>query len=109
MCRSVFCSSTSTCGVFCVELTLLLLYFAASIPCAQTVEASPHGPWTVITIRHLFVKMNDAYVRFIAQSVLPLAASDFNWKLAGCTLDRKQCLYFRRLMVRVNHNSGAKT
>ena len=38
---SVF--STSTYGVSCVELPLFTLCFAASIPCAQTVETSPRG------------------------------------------------------------------
>ena len=43
----------STSGVSCVELPLFPLCFTASIPCAQTVEASPCGPWTVITFRLL--------------------------------------------------------
>ena len=65
----------STCDVSCVELQLLPLCFAASIPCVQTVDASPCGPWTVISFRHLFVKVNDVYVRFIAQSLPPFATS----------------------------------
>ena len=71
-----FCSSTSTCGVSCVEPPLRPLCFAASIPCAQTAEASPHGPWTVIIFRHLFVKVNDVYVRFIVQPLPSFAGSD---------------------------------
>ena len=56
-------------------LPLLILCFAACLPCAQTVEASPRGPWNVITLRHLFMKVNDAYVRFVAQSLPPFATS----------------------------------
>ena len=56
--------------------------FAESLPCAKTVEASPRSPWTVMTFRHLFVKVNDAYVRFLAQSLLPFAASNnFRWEV----------------------------
>ena len=62
ICRGLFCSSTDTCGVSSVELPFFreLLCFAASIPCAQTVEVSPRGPWTVVTLRHSI-----AYVCFI--------------------------------------------
>ena len=74
--------------------------FAANVPCAQTVEASPCGPWTVISFCHLFEKVSDAYVRFIAQPILPFAAfNNLAVKLACCTLDRKQCLYFKRLVA----------
>ena len=67
MCAVVlFCVSTSTWGVSCVELPFFLLCFAASIPCAQTVETSPCGPWAILNFCHLFVKVNDVYVRFIA-------------------------------------------
>ena len=41
--------STSTCGISCVELPLVPLCFAASIPWAQTVETFPCGPWAIIT------------------------------------------------------------
>ena len=101
LCRGFFCSSTSTCGVSCVELTLLSLCLAASVSRAQTFEASPpRGPWTVVTFHHLFVKVNNAYVRFIAKSLPPFAASNnFVGKFAGCTLYRKQCLDFRRLVA----------
>ena len=70
-----FCSSTNTCGVSCVELPLLPLCIAASIPCGQMVDTSPRGPWTVITIRHLFVKFNYVHVRFIA------ASNNFRWNV----------------------------
>ena len=75
MCRGFFCSSTSTCGALC-RIPLFPLCFAESIPCAPTVEVYPRGPWTVITFRHLFVKVNDGYVRFIVQSLPPFAASN---------------------------------
>ena len=32
--------------------------------------------WTVVTFRHLFVKVNNAYERFIAKSLSPFAASN---------------------------------
>ena len=54
MCRGFFWFSTSTCGVSCVELLLFPLCFAASIPCAQTVETSPCGPWAIITSCQLY-------------------------------------------------------
>ena len=73
----------------CVELSVLPLCFAAVVPCAQTVEASPRGPWTVVTFRHPFVKVKASYVWFIAQSLPPFAA--YNMKLVGCTLDKKKC------------------
>ena len=58
------------------------LCFATSIPCAQTVEASPCVPWAVITYCQLFVKVN-VYVWFIAQSLLPFAASNnFIWEVS---------------------------
>ena len=88
--RDLFFSSTSTCDVYCVELPLLPLCFAASITCARTVVASTRGPRTVIIFRHLFVKVNYAYVRFIAKLLPTFGAST---KLADCTLDGKQCLY----------------
>ena len=100
MCRGFFGSSTRTCGVSCVKLPLLSLCLVASVPRAQTVETFPRGPWTVVTFRHLFVKVNNAYVRFIAKSLPPFAASNnFAGKFAGCTLYRKQCLDLRRLVA----------
>ena len=96
VCRGFFCFSTSTYGVSCVELPLFHVCFAASISCAQTVETSPCGPWAIITFCQLFMKVNDVYVRFIAQSLPPFAASNnFSWEV--CRLYRKQCLDFRRL------------
>ena len=87
------CFSTSTCGVSCVELPLFPLCFAASIPCAQTVEISVCGLWAVITFCQLFVKINYVYVRFIAQSFPPFAdLITLAGKLSGCTLDRNQCI-----------------
>ena len=59
---SFFLLCHNTCGVSCVELSLIPLFLSASIPCAETGDASPRGPWTVITFRHLVVKVNDAYV-----------------------------------------------
>ena len=57
---------------------------AASVPRSQIVEKFPRGPWTVVTVRHLFVKVNNAYVRFIAKSLTPFAASnDFFWEVCG--------------------------
>ena len=41
----------------------------------QTVDTSVCGPWDIITFCQLFVKINDVYVRFIAQSLPPFAAS----------------------------------
>ena len=67
MCRGFFYFSTSSCGVSYVELPLFHLCFAASISCAQTVETSPCGPWAIITSCQLVGKVNDDYVRFIAQ------------------------------------------
>ena len=65
-----------------------------------TVEASPHGPWTVVTFRHLFVKVNDAYMWFIAQShPHSLHLITFAGKFAECTIDRKQCLDFRQFVA----------
>ena len=61
----------------------------------QTVETSLSGLWAIITFCQLFVKVNDVYVRFIAQS-LPLHLITLAGKLAGCTLDMKQCLDFRQ-------------
>ena len=61
-------------GVSCVELPLYYLCFAASISCAQTVATFQCGPWAIITFYQLFVKVNDIYVRFIAQSLPPFAA-----------------------------------
>ena len=66
--------------------------FAESIPCAQMVDAFSCGPWAVITFCQLFVKVNDLYVRHIAQSPPPFAVSN-NFS----TPDRKQCLDFMRL------------
>ena len=43
VCRGFFCSSTSTCGVFCGELLLLPLCLAANVPRAHTVETFPRG------------------------------------------------------------------
>ena len=84
VCRGFFRSSTSTCGVSCVELPLLSLCLAASVPRAHTVEAFPHGPWNVVTFRHLFLKVHDANVRFIAKSLPPFAASNnFCWEVCG--------------------------
>ena len=60
------------------------------------VEASPCGSCIVITICHLFVKFNDACVRFISQSLPPFAVSlTLAGKLAGCTLDKKLFLSYR--------------
>ena len=59
-----------TCSISCVELPRLSLCFATSILSAQTVEASPRGRRTVISFRHLFVKVNDACVQFIAVLLL---------------------------------------
>ena len=42
---------------------------AASVPHAHTVEEFPRGPWIVVTFRHLFVKVNNIYVRFIEMSL----------------------------------------
>ena len=42
--RGLFCSSTSICGVSCVELPLLSLCLVASVPRAQTVEEFPSDP-----------------------------------------------------------------
>ena len=62
--------------MWCLLCRTSTLCFAASIPCAQTVETSPCGPWVIITFCQLFVKVNDVYVRFIAQSRPPFAASN---------------------------------
>ena len=59
-----------------VKLPPLPLCFAVIAPCAQTVEACPRVPGTVVTFRHLFAKVNNAYVRFIAQSLPPFAATN---------------------------------
>ena len=76
--------STVTCGVSCVELPLLSLCLAESVPRAQTVEEFPHGPGTVVTFRIPFVKVNNAYVRFIANYIPPFAASNnFCWEVCG--------------------------
>ena len=69
--------------VSCVEQPIFPLCFAASIPCAQTVETSPCVPWVIITFCQLFVKVYDVYVRFIAQSLPPFAASNnFSWEVS---------------------------
>ena len=76
-----FCSSTYICGVSGVVLVSLCL--AASVPRAQTVEAFPHGPWTVY-FRHIFLKVNITYVRFIVKSLTPFSASNnFCWEVFG--------------------------
>ena len=47
----------------------------------QTYVVSPVYNF-VITFCHIFVKVNDAYVRFIAQSLSPFAASNnFGWEV----------------------------
>ena len=91
MCVVVSSALPQACGVSCVERPLLSLCLGASVPRAQTLEAFPRGPWTVVTFRHLFVKVNNAYVRFIAKSLPPfVASSNFCWEVLGCTHDRKQ-------------------
>ena len=80
VCRGFFCFSTSTCGVSCVELPLLSLCLAESVPRAQTVEAFTRGPWAVVILCHLFVRINNSYVQFIAKS-LPLLATSNNFCL----------------------------
>ena len=47
-----------------------VVYFAASIPCAQTVETYPCGSWAIITFFQLFMKVNYVYVRFIVSSAI---------------------------------------
>ena len=77
-----FCSSASTCGVSYVEHPLLCFRHAASVLHAQMVEAIPRGPGTVVTFLHLFVKVNNAYVRVMAKSLPPFAASNkFCWEV----------------------------
>ena len=51
-------------------------FLCALLQGAQTVQTYPCGPWVVITFCHLFVKVNDAYVWFIAQPLPPFAASN---------------------------------
>ena len=76
-------SLCSTCGVFHVELPLFPLCLAASIHCAHTVMTSTCCPCAIITFCQLFVKVNDVYVRFIAQSLPPFAASKhFSWEVS---------------------------
>ena len=99
VCRGFFCSSTRTCGVFSVKRPLLSLYLDASVPRVQTVEAFPRGHWTVVTFRHLFVKVTNAMcglLRSLFRHSMHLIT--FAGKFEGCTLDRKQCLDFRRLV-----------
>ena len=80
------CSSKSTCGVSCVEHPLLYLCLAASVPRAQTDEAFPRGPLTVVTFLHLFVKVNNTYMGLsLFRHSLHLIT--FAEKFAGCTLD----------------------
>ena len=62
---------------------------AASVPGVQTVEVCPRGPWTVVPFCHLFVKVNNAYERFIAKS-LPLFAASNNFCWEGCGLYTSQ-------------------
>ena len=62
--------TTVACGVSCVELPLVHLRFVASVACAQMVEAYTRGPWTVVTFRHLFVKVIDVHVCSIVQSLV---------------------------------------
>ena len=76
VCRGFFCSSTNTCGVSCVEFPLLPLCFSANIPGVKVVEALPRGSWTVVAFHHPFMKVNDAYMWFIVQSLPPFAASN---------------------------------
>ena len=60
---------------------MLSFCFAASVSCAQMVEASSRGPWTVLTFCDIFVKLNDTTL-FVAQYLTPFAAScDFCGKL----------------------------
>ena len=73
-----------TCGVSCVEPLLLSLGLAASVPRAQTDEEFPRGPWTVVTFRHPFVKVINAYVRFTARSLPPFPVStNFSCEVCG--------------------------
>ena len=69
--------------MWCLLCRTSTLCFSESIHCAQTVDSSPCGPWAVITFCQLIVKVNDIYVRFIAQSLPPLAASNnFSWEVS---------------------------
>ena len=61
----------------------VLLFFYAYMY-AQKVETFPRGPLTVITFRHLFVKVNNAYVWFVSKSLPPFAASNnLCWEVCG--------------------------
>ena len=75
-------------GMLCLSawrMMFVKMVLAASIPCPQTVETFPCGPWSIITFCQLFVKGYDVYVRFIAQSLPPFDASN-NFSLEGCRL-----------------------
>ena len=87
--------------VWCLlcKTSTFLAYFAASVPCVPAVEAFPRGPWTVVTFLHL-LKVNDAYVWFIGQSLPPLAApNDFRWYVSRLCTCREPCLNFRDLVA----------
>ena len=78
----LYCCCLSVCisdepSVCCVcDYICRTLCPAASVPRAQTAEAFPCGPRSVITFRHLFVNVDNAHVRVIAKSLPPFAASN---------------------------------
>ena len=75
------------------KISLFALCFAVSILCAQMVETSPCGPWAIITFSQLFVKVNDMCMCDLLCSLFchSLHLITLAGKLAGGTLDRKQC------------------
>ena len=60
----------------------MCVVLSSALPQAHV--AFSRGPWTVVTFRHLFVKVNNAYERFIAMFPPPFAASNnFCWEVYG--------------------------
>ena len=64
--RDVQVRSTVTCAYVRVDEATLTSCLASGVHRTQMVEAFICGPWIVVTFRHHFVKVNNAYVRFIA-------------------------------------------
>ena len=50
-------------------------FLCAKLHVHRRLRTSPRGPCTIVTFRYHFVKVNDVYVRFIAQFLPPFAAS----------------------------------
>ena len=103
MCAVVSSALPEAQVVFSVYNIHFLLCACCKCTLCADVDIFPHGPWTVVTFRHLFVKVNDTYVRFI--TFPPFAAFNyFSGKLAVCTYDRKPCIDFSRMVVGICSN-----